>query len=515
MTDAARNAMEAAERLRRTALEAAALSPLALATGALGAAGHHRPTIEEDWDVVVIGSGAAGLAAAIEAREAGARVLLIEKMGSIGGNSALADGLVSVPNSPAQRALGITDSPEAFARDLLAQGRINHPAKVRSLAQGALDAFLWTQKEIGVRWFEDRVEYDEFGVRRAALVRSRNGMGLVYPLAERALALGVAVRLGWRAGRFILRENAGGGMRAAGVEAASLRTGEVRALLARRGVVIAAGGFAADVALRTMQAWRLSARAGTTSQPGSTGEMLRAASRIGAWLIHLEYIQCIPDAHPEEKGWGAAWRFSRFCAASQGVWVARQTGRRYVNELGETDAKTTAVFDLLGFGQDPVAVADARAVRHPHSAIFSEADVEDLVARGYVSRYPTLESLAREEGIPLAPLKAEIKAWNDAVRSGANFDRLGRPIGPLAEPMSEAPWYAAPMLAKVIMTNGGIATDARARVLSVADDQPIPGLYAAGEVTGGVLGVAYAASCGLIDALVNGRIAGREAARGA
>ena len=86
---------------------------------------------------------------------------------------------------------------------------------------------------------------------------------------------------------------------------------------------------------------------------------------------------------------------------------------------------------------------------------------------------------------------------------------MGRPPSALAEPMTTGPWYASSMLTKVLMCSGGIATDTCARALSVVDDQPIPGLYAAGEVTGGLHGIAYVGSSGLLDALVFGRIAGQ------
>ena len=476
----------------------------------IGAAQH------EDWDVVVIGSGAAGLAAALEARRAGARVVILEKMGSIGGNSVISEGLVGVPGTPMQAALGIHDSPALFAEDLLAAGYVNHPGKVRVLAEKALETFEWTRDELGVRWWEDRLEY-EIGqsVRRTAVIREAKGGGLVYPLYERARALGVVMRLRTKALHFLEIETdaISGARRIGAVLAEDASSGKRIVFHASRGVVLASGGFSSDIELRQMQNWRLSARVGSATQPGSTGEMLREAARIGAWLLHLEYSHCIPDASPDEKGWGTTWKFSRYCAATQGVWVVRQTGRRFVNETGGNVDKTNAIFDLLNAGFEPVAIADARAVRHPQSVIFGEHDVAALVARGFVSRYPTLEALAQGRRIPLAALRETIARYNDALRAGRAVDEMGRRLSSIAEPMEEGPWYASPMLAKVLMCSGGIAADACARVLSVVDDRPIPGLYAAGEVTGGLHGIAFVGSAGLLDALVFGRIAGQCAAK--
>lgn len=139
--------------------------------------------------------------------------------------------------------------------------------------------------------------------------------------------------------------------------------------------------------------------------------------------------------------------------------------------------------------------------------------MKTLVARGYVTEFETLESLADELEMPLESLRQEIAAYSQSVLKGDLYDRMGRRIEKGAEPMGEAPWYAAPLTAKVLSCSGGIAIDLRARVLSVEDDQPIPHLYAAGEITGGLHGVGYLGSCGLLDALVFGRIAGREAAK--
>lgn len=524
---------DAAELARRRILRSGAWAGLGLAAGGLSRAyasadaedadflqsegtGHPvRVDAEqrEDWDVVVIGSGAAGLAAALEARRAGARVVILEKMGSIGGNSVISEGLVGVPGTPMQAALGIHDSPELFAADLLAAGYVNHPGKVRVLAQKALETFEWTRDELGVRWWEDRLEY-ELGqsVRRTAVIREAKGGGLVYPLYERARALGVVIRLRTKALHLLEAERLGE-RRVAAVLAEDASSGTRIVFHARRGVVLASGGFSSDIELRQMQNWRLSARVGTATQPGSTGEMLREAARIGAWLLHLEYIHCIPDASPDEKGWGTTWKFSRYCAATQGIWAVRQTGQRFVNETGGNVDKTNAIFDLLNAGLEPVAISDARAVRHPQSVIFGTSDVEALVARGFVSRYPTLEALAEGRRIPLAALQATVARYNDALRSGRERDEMGRRISPIAEPMEEGPWFASPMLAKVLMCSGGIAADDCARVLSVVDDRPIPGLYAAGEVTGGLHGIAFVGSAGLLDALVFGRIAGQCAAK--
>ena len=145
---------------RRNWLKAAAgTTMLAGASLAAAKAVDPMPTHwDETFDVVVIGSGFAGLAAAIEARQAGASVCVLEKMRTIGGNSIINGGILGVPGSPMQQREGLEDSPELMARDMLQEGAgLNHPEKVLHLCQQALPTWEWTIKELGVEWVEERV----------------------------------------------------------------------------------------------------------------------------------------------------------------------------------------------------------------------------------------------------------------------------------------------------------------------------------------------------------------------
>ena len=139
--------------LADTALGAAGLG--------LGAAGMESAQARTKWekmikglqtvttDVLIVGSGAAGTAAAIEARRSGASVLVIEKMGSLGGSSIISRGALAVPRSPMQRAMGIDDSPEHFADDLMSSAYCGHPGRIECLALEALPTFEWLTNEIG------------------------------------------------------------------------------------------------------------------------------------------------------------------------------------------------------------------------------------------------------------------------------------------------------------------------------------------------------------------------------
>ena len=134
-----------------------------------------------------------------------------------------------------------------------------------------------------------------------------------------------------------------------------------------------------------------------------------------------------------------------------------------------------------------------------------------MLERGCVRKYETLEALAEGEKINLDGLRASIAEWNKAVDEGKDA-HYGRYVNKLAKPMSQGPWYASQMVPKVHHCMGGILTDMDARAIDCASSKPIPGLFAAGEATGGVHGAVRLGSCAITDCIVYGRIAGKSAA---
>lgn len=467
----------------------------------------------EVWDVVVVGAGAAGLAAALEARKTGRSVLVLEKMGSIGGNSALSQGRCSVPNTPVQRNLGVVDSPDLMALDISRVSYVAWPERIRYFVDHALETWEWTRSELGVHWRMDAVDQiKDQSVPRVMQLNPASGMSLMYPLVERCQALGAVVRLNSQTTRLL---RTGDEERVVGVrvvapdEAGKLREHPV---LARCGVILATGGFAADHDMVAVQNWRLAQEASTAAQPGATGEMMREAGRIGAFLLHMQYIHCIPECSPDERGLGPAANFNRFCSAPQGMWVVRETGRRFVNEMGWGETITNAMLSVMVRGEKCISLADLHAVEHPESNFLTPQEVDNLVVRGRVLRFDSLAAAARHYEMPLAALEEEITLYNQAVQKKEKRDAWGRPISSRAQPMEAAPWYGCRLIPKVQQCAGGLAIDTEGRVLGVTDDEPMPGLFAAGEVTGGFSGVAHLTECGLMEAMTMGRRAGRTCA---
>jgi flavocytochrome c len=461
----------------------------------------HQPEI---FDVIVIGSGFAGLAAAIEAREAGASVVVLEKMRAVGGNSVISDGGVAAAGTDLQKKYGFKDSPELMYADMMKAGLgLNSPELVRKVAEGSKEAFKWSVNYLGVKYM-DRV--DHFGghsVHRCYTAEGRTGAAIIRKEVDKLRELGVEIRLGTAFKSFILDADG----RVTGVRAREgFRYNDPEAgtdveITADKAVVLATGGFGADVNFRVRQDPRLTSEIDTTNTPHATAEALIEALDLGAEPVDLSQIQLGPWTSPDEKGFGDGPVFADYIAFLYGLAVDPETGRRFVNELGDRKVVSDAI---LGVGHACIGIADDAAVKA------QGWDISRALKKGVVRKFDTIKNLAAAYDIPLNELEGTIKRFNGFVKKGEDAD-FGKPILPDAAPVAKPPFYSMRLWPKVHFTMGGVKIDTRARVIDV-NGNPIPGLYAAGEVTGGVHGACRLGSCAITECLVMGRIAGRETA---
>lgn len=453
-------------------------------------------------DVLVVGSGFSGLSAAIEARTNGADVLCIEKMAMIGGNSVLSAGGLAAPGNDLQVAAGIKDSPELLLKDMLKSGgNLNNVECAKVVAYGALAAYRWAKDFLGVKF--DRLGYQGgHSVARSACYMNGNGANMIGPMSKKCKEIGVPVETRSRLLNLVLDEK--GAVIGAEVQQGYVfpkeDSGKKVFIRTKKGVVVCGGGFSQNVKLRMLHDPRLGPQLDSTNQPGATGDAMQAAQRVGAADVQMDWIQLGPWTSPDEPGFGVCPKFVE-SSVGYGLMVDPKTGKRFVNETGNRKVRSDAI--LLTGHPAILLVSEANSKHVPPSTI--EAGLKN----GAIKKFANLEALAKEYGINATELKSSVSRWNEAIASKNDPDFAAKIFDDTVP--NEGSFYACRLWPRVHYCMGGLAINTKAEVLST-DLDVIPGLYAAGEVTGGVHGMVRLGTVSIADCLVFGRVAGRNAA---
>mgnify|MGYP002398200627 CR=1 FL=1 len=465
-----------------------------------------KRTWDEEYDVVVVGSGFAGLAAAIEAKQAGAETIVLEKMRIPGGNSAISGGLVAVAGSPLQQREGIEDSPEQMLIDMKIAGMdLNYPELARIVAEQSPAVLDWTQQTLGVEYSDNLNYLGGHSVPRTYVTANGTGSGIVQPLLAKCRELAIPVQMKTLLCS-LLKNEAG---RIEGVEVRrdflfpNKDSGQLRSIRAKRAVVLACGGFGHDVEFRLTQDPRLTGKIDSTNHMGATADGLVVALQAGATPVHLSWIQMGPWASCDEKGWGVGSMFTLLAGFPYGIMVDAKTGKRFVNEGSDRKLRTDAM--LIKY-RTPVAIVDSEGVKNATT-------LESCLKRGVVKAFDSIEKLAAFNQIPLSALRETLERYHLSLAHGRDVE-FDKPLAADLKPIENPPFYSIRLLPKVHHCMGGVQINSRAQAIGLTDHQPIPGLYAAGEITGGIHGASRLGSTAIVDCLVFGRIAGKNAAAG-
>ena len=474
-------------RTRRSLLAGGTMAALAAATGAAHAK-EGAPAFDKIYDVIVVGSGFAGLAAALQARLKGAEVLLIEKMPVFGGNSAINGGAFAVAGSPLQEKEGIKDSPERMLQDMIRSGRgLSHVDLLKMIVEGTRPAFDFTL-EHGVQYKPFVQHFGGHSVPRIMQTVESTGGGITRPLADSCRKHGVDMHLNAKMESFI--RDADG--RVIGLKVRERYqfpkedSGVLQTYGTRKGVIMATGGFSRNLWFRMQQDPSLDDRLDSTNHLGATGEGMLEMFAIGGAPVQVDQIQLGPWSSPDEKGFGLVSQFNTIAGFPMGIMVDVRTGKRFCNELADRKARTDAILGLMENGKPvyPVCFTDSKGVAKAQT-------LRNGLKYKVIWQFDTVEALADHFKIPAAELKAQVARWNEMVAAG-NDKEFGRALQ-LAIQLDKPPFYACRVWPKVHYCMGGVGIDHQARVLTV-HGKPIEGLYAAGEVTGGAHGASRLAA---------------------
>lgn len=460
---------------------------------------------DETYDVIVVGTGFAGLSAAVEARHAGANVLVIEKMRTHGGNSIINGGEIAVVGSKYQKEAGIKDSVDLLYNDMLKAGsNLNHPELARTVAENSLSDFEWCQDFVGAR-FHKLVFHGGHSVKRSIQTINASGSELVNALFTKAKSLGVKFQFTTKMERLITNKDG----RIVGVEIRKGykfpddKSGKVAFIKAAKAVVLSSGGFSQNAELRQIHDPRIVSKYESTNHPGATGEALLAACKLGAMDVHMDWIQMGPWTSPDEKGFG---QVPQFCErlVGYGPMVDPATGKRFIMETGNRKVRADAIMAL---GHPVVILGDSVNVTRqvlPHT-------LEKGMENGAIRKFDSIEALATHYAIPVAALQEEVARWNSYVEKKKDPD-FNCKIFPETTPTVVGPFYACRLWPRVHYCMGGLVINKEAQVKNF-DMKVMKGLYAAGEVAGAIHGAVRLGTCSMLDCVVFGRIAGRNAAK--
>ena len=402
----------------------------------------------ESADIVVVGSGGAGLSSAITATERGAKVIVLEKMAYFGGNSNRSEGGMNAAGTKQQIADGVTDdSPAIFYADTMKGGHnLNNPALLKTLTENAAGAEEWL------------------------------------------LSLGAKFchRMGRGGGQTKARGQNG---KVAGVE---VQTPKGKEVIHAKAVVLATGGFGANH--KMVEKYRPELKGfSTTNHPGATGDGIVLAQQVGASLTDIEQIQIHPTVIKKN---GALISESM---RARGGFLLNKNGKRFTNELLTRD------------------VVSANELKQPGGIAYLVVDdsiykknkmLRSYVSEGLMKKCDTVADVAKMIGADPKVVQASFDQYWKAYDNKKD-DLFGRPE--MVIRLDKAPFYVAEVTPGIHHTMGGVTIDPKAEVLN-KQKKPIPGLFAAGEVTGGVHGGNRIGGNAVADIVTFGRISGNSAA---
>ncbi|MBS4462808.1 flavocytochrome c [Aerococcaceae bacterium zg-B36] len=497
---------------------------------------------DQETEVLVIGGGGAGLAAAISAHQNGAKVIVIEKMPRLGGNTIISGSAYNAADSSRQQLMEMTDLEKETIEGLINEeqedeivkewqqtlkeeweaykassetylfdsptlhklqtynggSKKGNPKLINRLAENAYPAIQWLE-ENGME-FKDYIFTVLGGLwSRAHKPELPLGTGYIqtYTHYIEEHSEDISVYTDTKANKLIVKDG-----RVVGVEAEN--NGKTVTFTATKGVILATGGFGANVEMRDQYntIWPSLTNIKTTNHTGATGDGINLAKDAGAQLFGLEDIQLLPMGDPETGSLSGN--------IEQGVQnrlFVNKEGKRFVDEGQRRDVMTKALMEQTDASM--WVIVDQHSYPTGDTLNNFNESIDSLVEHGRAFKADTLEELAEQIGVDPEAFVASVEEFNKAV-DGEISDPFGRTL--FDKKIDTAPFYAGARVPTVHHTMGGVVINENAEVLDT-NGNIIPGFFAAGEVTGGIHGTNRLGGNALADITVFGRIAGENAAK--
>ena len=441
--------------------------------------------LPKEADVVVIGGGGAGLTSAIAAHEKGAKVILIEKTELLGGNTNYATAGLNAAGTKIQEKLGEKDSPELFYEDTMKGGKNkNNKELVKVLANNSSAIVDWL-----IERGADLSEITSTGGQSAKRTHRPTGGAAVGPnivsaLSKTAENEKIDIRKGTKAIALVKAKN-----RIVGVKVREIDGKEYT--IKAKAVIVATGGFGANAKMVEKYNPKLKGF-GSTNNPAIVGDGIVMIEKIGGALVDMDQIQTHPTVlHKKTNMITEAVR-------GEGAILVNKDGKRFIDELETRDVVSKAILDQKG--KSAFLIFDEEIRTKLKAA-------DGYVKKGYAVE-GTLEEIAAKIGTDAKTLEATLNKYNEAVKNKADNEFKKKT---LPKELTGTKYYAIEVSPAVHHTMGGVRINTNAEVLG-KNGRPIKGLYAAGEVTGGIHGANRIGGNAVADITIFGKIAGENAA---
>lgn len=445
------------------------------------------PNETKSVDVVVVGSGGAGLAAAIQAHDEGANVLIVEKMPTIGGNTIKASAGMNAAETRFQRVKGIQDSKELFYQESLkGGGNKNDPELLRRFVENAPQAIEWLATR-GIM-LNDITTTGGMSIDRTHRPKDGSAVGgyLISGLVRNVNKRNIEVMLDTSVSDIIFENGEVTGVR--------LTTEENETLtVATKSVIVATGGFSANSKMVVKYRPDLAGFV-TTNHKGATGGGIALLERIGAGTVDMGEIQIHPTV--EQK---TSYLISESIRGG-GAILVNQQGNRFYNEMSTRD-KVSA--QIIALPEKYAYIVFDEHVRAKNKA------ADEYIAKGFVTSASSPKALAEALGMDHHQFLATLERYNGFVEK-QHDDDFGRTTA-LRAPINEGPFYAIQIAPGVHHTMGGVTINTETCVLD-SNHNVLPGAFAAGEVVGGIHGGNRIGGNAVADIIIFGTLAGHQAA---